>query len=271
MTSFKIPSGCALSVMAGIENTRKAPGKQPESGFRDFSENILMIDRMTPEERRILVVDDEPEIREMLELNLSVRGFTVRSAADGVEGLSIIREWRPNLIILDVVMPKVDGFSLLPAIRRLTEAPVIMLTAKSELSDKVKGLEGGADDYLAKPFEVAELVARLESALRRPALNRRETLAFADLAVDLQTYTVTRVGSRIDVSAREFSVLVTMLRHPGRVFSREHLFTAVWGADSDADIGVVDRTISNLRARVDQSFEKKLIHTIRGIGFAVRE
>src|SRR5271166_2525839 len=123
MTSFKIPSGCALSVMAGIENTRKAPGKQPESGFRDFSENILMIDRMTPEERRILVVDDEPEIREMLELNLSVRGFTVRSAADGVEGLSIIREWRPNLIILDVVMPKVDGFSLLPAIRRLTEAP----------------------------------------------------------------------------------------------------------------------------------------------------
>jgi len=226
---------------------------------------------MVAEERRILVVDDEAEIREMLELNLGLRGFGVRSARDGVEGLQIIRDWRPDVIILDVVMPKIDGYALLPMVRRLTEAPVIMLTAKSELHDVVKGLENGADDYLAKPFEVAELIARLESALRRPLLDRRENLSFADLAVDLQTYAVRRGVARIELTAREFSVLVTMLRRPGQVFSREQLFAAVWGADSDAEVGIVDRTISNLRAKVDQTAEKKLIHTLRGIGFTVRE
>jgi two-component system copper resistance phosphate regulon response regulator CusR len=146
-----------------------------------------------------------------------------------------------------------------------------MLTAKSELSDKVQGLEGGADDYLAKPFEVAELIARLNSALRRPLLDRRTVLTFGDLSVDLQTYVVLRGASRIELTAREFSVLVTMLLRPGQVLSRDQLFAAVWGSESDAEIGIVDRTISNLRAKIDQAFEKKLIHTIRGIGFAVRE
>jgi len=230
-----------------------------------------MMGGMTASQPRILVVDDELEIREMLELNLNVRGYAVRSAPDGVEGLALIRDWQPDLIILDVLMPKIDGFTLLPMIRRMTEAPVIMLTAKSELGDKVKGLGSGADDYLAKPFEVAELVARLDSALRRPALHRRMTLTFADLSLDMQTYVVTRGGSRIDLTAREFSVLATLLRHPGHVFSREHLFAAVWGAESDAEVGIVDRTISNLRAKVDQSFEKKLIQTIRGIGYSVRD
>jgi DNA-binding response OmpR family regulator len=227
--------------------------------------------RMSPEERRILVVDDEPEIREMIELNLRLRGFDVRTARDGVEALPVIRDWRPQAIILDVVMPKVDGFTLLPMIRRLTQAPVIMLTARSEVGDVVKGLESGADDYIGKPFEVAELVARLETALRRTTLDRPESLAFADLTIDLQTYTVTRGGERIDLSAREFSVLTALLRHPGRVSSRESLFESIWGTDSGADMGIVDRTISNLRSKVDQGFEKKLIQTIRGIGFSVRE
>ncbi|HVN70180.1 MAG TPA: response regulator transcription factor [Candidatus Binatia bacterium] len=223
------------------------------------------------ESTRILVVDDEPEIREMLELNLKLRGYEVRAAPDGVEGLAIVREWRPDLIILDVVMPKLDGFTLLPMIRRITEAPIILLTAKSGLSDKVKGLEGGADDYLAKPFEVAELIARVEKALRRPSLKRRTTLLFADLSVDLQTYAVVRGSVRIDLTAREFSVLTTLMRSPGQVFSREHLLAAVWGTDSDAELGIVDRTISNLRAKVDHGFETKLIQTIRGIGYSVRD
>jgi DNA-binding response OmpR family regulator len=219
----------------------------------------------------VLVVDDEEEIREMIDLNLRLRNFEVRTARDGVEALGIIREWRPQVIILDVVMPKIDGFTLLPMIRRLTEAPVIMLTARSEVGDVVKGLESGADDYIGKPFEVTELVARLETALRRPALDRPDALGFADLGVDLQSYTVTRAGSRIDLSAREFNVLTALLRHPGRVLSRETLFDTIWGPDSDADVGIVDRTISNLRAKVDQGFEKKLIQTIRGVGFSVRE
>ena len=128
---------------------------------------------MNREESRVLVVDDEQQIREMLELNLSLRGFAVRAARDGTEALSMIRDWRPEAIILDVVMPKIDGFSLLPMIRRLTQAPVIMLTAKSELLDVVRGLESGADGYIPKPFEVAELVARLNTALRRPSTRSR--------------------------------------------------------------------------------------------------
>lgn len=219
----------------------------------------------------ILVVDDEPEVCRMLELNLGIRGYSVRSAHDPVEGLGLVRDWHPDLIILDVVMPMVDGFSMLPAIRRMTEVPIIMLTAKSDLSDKVRGLQGGADDYLAKPFEMPELIARIETALRRPSLDRRAALGVADLSVDLQKYVVTRANSRIDLSAREFSVLATLLRHPGQVWSREQLFAAVWGPESDNEIAIVDRTISNVRAKVDQEFEKKLIHTIRGVGYTVRD
>ena len=223
------------------------------------------------EGQKILVVDDETEIRELLQFYLGLRGYAVRTAPDGVAGLGMIREWHPEAIILDVVMPKIDGVALLPMVRRLTEAPVIMLTAKGEVNDVVKGLEGGADDYVTKPFEVAELVARLQTALRRPALDRREALTLADLTVDVKKYAVARGDVPIALTAREFRLLETMLRHPGQVFSRRALFETVWGLDSDADEGIVDRTISNVRAKIDQNFEKKLIQTIRGIGFTVRE
>jgi len=226
---------------------------------------------MPTDSARILVIDDEFEIREMLDLNLRLRGHAVRTAADGVEGLSLVRDWHPDVIILDVVMPKVDGFTLLPALRRLTEAPVIMLTAKGDVMDRVRGLEGGADDYIAKPFEMAELIARLQTRLRRPSLDRRTQLSFDDLTMDLQTYIVTRAAQRIDLSAREFTVLATLMRHPGQVFTRDQLFSTVWGDNSDAEVGIVDRTISNIRAKVDQTFDKKLIQTIRGVGYAVRE
>ncbi len=226
---------------------------------------------MNRDDPKVLVVDDEQQIREMLELNLSLRGFAVRAARDGTEALSMIREWHPEAIILDVVMPKIDGFTLLPMIRRLTQAPVLMLTAKSELVDVVRGLESGADGYIPKPFEVAELIARLNTALRRPELDRRESLSYEDLHVDLKKYLVTRGNQKIDLSAREYNVLVTMLRHPGQVFTREQLFDAVWGPESDADSGIVDRTISNVRAKVDQDFGVKLIQTIRGVGYTLRE
>jgi len=226
---------------------------------------------MNRDEPKVLVVDDEQQIREMLELNLSLRGFAVRSARDGTEALSMIKDWRPDAIILDVVMPKIDGFTLLPMVRRLTQAPVIMLTAKSELVDVVRGLESGADGYIPKPFEVAELIARLNTALRRPELDRREALTYQDLYVDLKTYQVKRGDQKIELSAREYNVLVTMLRHPGQVFTRDQLFDSVWGPESDADSGIVDRTISNVRAKVDHDFELKLIQTIRGVGYTLRE
>ena len=226
---------------------------------------------MSSDGQKVLVVDDESEIREMLEFYLGLRGFVVRTAAEGLAALGLIREWHPDVIILDVVMPTIDGVSLLPMIRRLTDAPVVMLTARSEVNDVVRGLEGGADDYVTKPFEVSELLARLQSALRRPDLNRRETLALGDLTVDVQRYAVTRGETPIALSAREFRLLEALLRHPGQVFTRQALFEAVWGLDSDVEEGIVDRTISNLRAKVDHGFEKKLIRTLRGIGFTARD
>lgn len=227
--------------------------------------------KMATDTRKVLVVDDEPEVREMLELNLTVRGFEARTARDGVEALATIKDWQPDAIILDVVMPKIDGISLLPMIRRLTEAPIIMLTARSELGDVVRGLESGADGYIAKPFEMTELIARLNAKLRRPVLEHRSTLTCADLTIDLQTFRAVRGEQHINLTAREFSVLATMLRHPGQVFTRDQIFDAVWGADSDAERGIVDRTISNVRAKVDQGHEIKLIQTIRGVGFSLRE
>ncbi|MDB5073524.1 MAG: two component transcriptional regulator, winged helix family, partial [Candidatus Eremiobacteraeota bacterium] len=182
---------------------------------------------------RLLVVDDERPIREMLELGLKSRGFDVRSAADGPAAIPLIQEWKPDLIVLDVMLPKVDGLAMLPLLRRVTEAPIVMLSAKGELDDRVRGLDRGADDYVAKPFEMSELVARLRSALRRPRLEHVEVISYADVEVELETRTVRRGGRTLDLSPLEYDLFVTLLRRPHRVFSKEQLLDLVWGADSE--------------------------------------
>ncbi len=219
---------------------------------------------------RVVVVDDERQIREMLELNLTLRGFAVRCAQDGVAALPLVKEWQPDVIVLDVMMPKIDGITLLPLLRRITEVPIIMLSAKGEVEDKVEGLMHGADDYLGKPFEMAELIARLESALRRPRLAERNVIAYADLTVDLDAHAVARGVTPIDLTALEFKLLVTLARNPQRVFTRDQLFELVWGNQSDAGLGSVERTISYLRAKLDRDFEPRLIQTIRGVGYSLR-
>ncbi|MDQ2908680.1 MAG: response regulator transcription factor [Candidatus Eremiobacteraeota bacterium] len=206
----------------------------------------------------------------MLELNLELRGFTVRCAADGMQAFSLAREWHPDVIVLDVMLPKVDGLSLLPALRNITEAPIVMLSARGEVEDKVRGLARGADDYVSKPFEMAELIARLGSALRRPRLARRSLLTCADLTLDLEEHSVMRGGQRLELTALEFKLLATLLRSPSRVFTRDELFASIWGDDRDAEYGSVGRTISYLRAKVDRGFDLPLIHTIRGVGYTVR-
>lgn len=219
---------------------------------------------------RIAVIDDEVHIRQLLELTLGHSGYDVRSAKDGAQGLELIREWQPDLIVLDVMMPKINGFELLPMLRRVTEAPVIMLSAKGELEDRVEGLEGGADDYLSKPFEMPELLARIEAKLRRPHLEEREILAIADLTVDLAQHVVSRAGKRIDLSPREYDLLITLLRRPKRVFTREELLDLVWGDDSDVGPNAVERYVSYLRGKIDEGFGAQLIHTVRGAGYSVR-
>jgi DNA-binding response OmpR family regulator len=220
---------------------------------------------------RIMVVDDERRIREMLELSLSHQGYDVRSAQDGQAALKLAQEWTPDVIILDVMMPKLDGITLLPMLRRFTEAPVIMLSAKGEIEDKVGGLSVGADDYLSKPFELPELLAHVDAKLRRPRIEHPEHLQYADLEVDCETREVKRSGKRLDLSPLEYNLLLTLLRRPKRVFTREELLDLVWGDEAEVTEGAVERYISYLRSKVDDGFDRRLIQTIRGVGYTMRE
>lgn len=225
---------------------------------------------MIESQARVAVIDDEPRIRELLQLALGHGGYAVRCAADGAAGLALVREWSPDLIVLDVMMPKIDGIALLPMLRRVTDAPIVMLSARSEIYDKVEGLSAGADDYLSKPFEVSELLAHVDAKLRRPHLERRSVLTYEGLSVDLDEHTVARDGKRLDLSPLEFNLLVTLLKRPKRVYSRDELLDLVWGDDADVTTGAVERYISYLRGKVDEGFARPLIHTVRGAGYTLR-
>jgi DNA-binding response OmpR family regulator len=172
--------------------------------------------------------------------------------------------------VLDVMLPFVDGLELLPMLRRITEAPILMLSAKADTDDRISGLRRGADDYVSKPFEMSELVARLHSALRRPRLEQPSIVSYADLSIDLDRRDVKRGDRRIDLSAREYALLLTFVRNPERVFTRDQLLDLVWGTDRDVGPGAVETYVSYLRAKIDAGFDPKLIRTIRGAGYALR-
>jgi DNA-binding response OmpR family regulator len=212
---------------------------------------------------RVLVVDDESSIRDLLDYGLGQAGFAVKSVPDGRAALDTVRHWSPEVIVLDVMLPEIDGFTLLPALRRITDVPIVMLSAKTETAEKVAGLSRGADDYVSKPFELEELIARLHSALRRPRMELRQTFAYADLTVD--------VGNRrVELSTREFDLLLTLVRNPEHVFTRSQLLDLVWGVDRDVVPNTVETYISYLRAKIDSGEAVKLIHTLRGVGYALR-
>lgn len=219
---------------------------------------------------RILVVDDEANLRDMLELGLARYGFEVRTAADGVAALALVREWKPDALVVDVMMPKLDGMSLVPMVRRATEAPILMLSARVEVENKIAALTVGADDYIAKPFDLGELAARLHSRLRRPQLARRDRLEFEDLHLDVETRNVTRGGERIELTTREFDLLAALAREPGRVFTREQLIDRAWGQDAEVAPNVVETYISYLRAKIDRAPFAPLIQTVRRVGYTLR-
>ena len=168
------------------------------------------------------------------------------------------------------MLPKIDGIALLPLIRRATEVPILMLSAKHDVATRVAGLEAGADDYLAKPFEFVELVARVQTLLRRPMLARVSSLRFLDIEMDLEKRLVWRDGENIPLSSREFDLLAVLLRYPERVFTRQQLLDRVWGADRDVLPGSVETYISYLRAKLDRSPNRRVIETIRGVGYCIR-
>ncbi len=225
---------------------------------------------MNQQKPRVAVIDDEESVRKMLEVALALEGFEVRIAADGIEGLSLVRSWQPDCIVLDVMLPKVDGLTLLPMIRRLTEVPIIMLTARGEVRDRIDGIRAGADDYLAKPFDLEELATRLHAALRRPRLREVSVLTYEDLELDLEARTVRRGASYIDLSTREFDLLAALARRPRRVFTRDELIHLVWGDDRDTSTQTVETYISYLRGKIDEAPQRALIQTVRGVGYVLR-
>lgn len=222
------------------------------------------------EPARVLVVDDERALRELLEYGLEQAGFAVRSVAEGSAAFPLLKAWSPDLIVLDVMLPGRDGLALLPEIRKMTTAPVVMLTARTEINEKVAGLSAGADDYVGKPFDLEELVARLRTLLRRPRIEERETFTYADLSIDPTARTVYRGNRRIELSPREFDLLRVFAEHAEEVLTRSELLDLVWGVDRDVIPNTVETYVSFLRAKLDSGERVKLIQTLRGVGYSMR-
>jgi DNA-binding response OmpR family regulator len=218
----------------------------------------------------VLVVDDEPNVREMLEIGLAQHGFTIRCAVDGAQALTTLRDLRPDAILLDVMMPKVDGISLVPLIRRITEAPIVMISALGDAQDKISGLTAGADDYVSKPFDLGEVAARLRAQLRRPQLAKRDVIRYADIVIDMSSRRVESASGALELTAREFDLLATFLREPGRVFTRDQLLDRVWGRDAAVEPNVVETYVSYLRSKLGERGPRPLIRTIRRVGYTAR-
>jgi two-component system OmpR family response regulator len=224
---------------------------------------------------RLLIVEDEPDIRELLSATLRFAGFQVATAADGPQALAHARRDRPDLLLLDVMLPGPDGFDILRRLRAEgVRVPVLFLTARDATEDKVTGLRLGGDDYVTKPFSLQELVARIEALLRRAGAPRQDgarpgRLAFADIELDEQSHDVYKAGVRVPLSATEFKLLRYFLTNPARVLSKRQILNHVWDHGLGPQTNVVESYVSYLRKKVDTS-APRLIHTIRGVGYVLR-
>jgi two-component system OmpR family response regulator len=229
-------------------------------------------------EARLLVVDDEPSILELLSVTLRFAGFEVATATNGADALNKVREFAPDLLVLDVMMPGLDGFAVASTLRgRGDQVPVVFLTAKDATEDRVQGLTIGGDDYVTKPFSLEEVVARIRSVLRRtsgslPAVQTASTarLAYGDIVLDDDTHEVWEGDREVELSPTEFNLLRYFLQNPGRVLSKRQILEHVWNYDFGGDGNVVESYVSYLRKKVDLS-EPRLLHTVRGVGYVLRQ
>lgn len=221
---------------------------------------------------RLLFAEDEPELRAVTVRRLREEGFGVDGCADGQEALDYAESTDYDVIILDIMMPKKDGLSVLRKLRQCgNNVPVLLLTAKDAVSDRVAGLDAGADDYLTKPYAFDELLARIRALLRRQSSEKSDCMSVGDLKLCVSSRKVTRGGREIALSAKEFSLLESLMRHKGSVLSRAQLENQVWDYDFDGGSNVIDVYIRYLRRKIDDPFEKKLIHTVRGAGYVLKE
>ncbi|GBG14765.1 two-component system, OmpR family, copper resistance phosphate regulon response regulator CusR [Novimethylophilus kurashikiensis] len=219
---------------------------------------------------KTLIIEDEQKTGDYLKQGLSEAGFVADLARDGIDGLHLAMTEDYDLIILDVMLPGMDGWQILRSIRQIgKEMPVLFLTARDQIEDRVKGLELGADDYLVKPFAFSELLARVRTLLRRGKTKEAEVLQAANLELDLLRRRVTRAGKRIDLTSKEFSLLELLLRRQGEVLPRSLIASQVWDMNFDSDTNVIEVAMRRLRAKVDDEFEPKLIRTVRGMGYVL--
>jgi two-component system response regulator MprA len=218
----------------------------------------------------IMVVDDDPKINSVLSRGLRFEGYSVHVAADGPEALRIAREQALDVVVLDVMLPGMDGLEICRRLRRGTNVPILMLTARDAVTDRIAGLDSGADDYLVKPFDFDELLARVRALLRRAQPQSGSVLAFANLRLDIGTREAYRGDRRVDLTTREFDLLLLFMRHPRQVLTREQILEQVWG-DADVESNAIEVHIARLRDKLEADGTERLIQTIRGAGYALRE
>ena len=220
---------------------------------------------------RILIIEDDEAILKVLRRSLAYEGYVVDTAADGESGLTTARDRKPDLVILDWMLPGIDGLEVCQRLRATGSMPILMLTAKDTTQDRVQGLDAGADDYMVKPFELDELNARVRALLRRTQSDRIPVLTFADLSLDTSTRLASRKNRTISLTAKEYDLLELFLRHPRQVLTREMIFDRVWGYDFGGESNVLDVYIRYLRQKLEIEGETRLIHTVRGVGYVMRE
>ena len=221
---------------------------------------------------RILVVDDDPKIRAVVRRGLAYEGYRVVEAATGEEGLEKAREHLPDLVVLDVMLPGIDGLEVTKRLRSGgDDLAILMLTARDEVKDRVQGLETGADDYLVKPFSIEELLARVHALLRRRQAPQGEILRFADLELDIDAREASRAGRTIELTTTEYNLLLLFMRHPRKVLTRDVIMEHVWAYDFEGESNVLEVYVRYLRSKLEDAGEPRLIHTVRGAGYVLKE
>jgi two-component system response regulator MprA len=220
---------------------------------------------------RVLVIEDEDRILDFLRRGLTYEGYRVDTAADGPTGMALARETPPDVVILDWMLPGLDGLEVCRRLRAAGDVPILMLTAKEAVSDRVQGLDAGADDYLVKPFEFDELLARIRALLRRAHPEAADVLVFGDLRLDTGTHQAFRGERQVDLTAKEYELLELFLRNPRQVLTREVIFDRVWGYDFGGESNIIEVYVRYLRQKTEAGGEPRVLHTVRGVGYVLRE